>query len=722
MGAAVAMYPVSPPGRAPRGPTLSAQGKPLLSAVSKTANRPTKKCHHLAFPCRKCHKPLTIAYPLGVTFWRFDCTCEMNYVIEIIGHRKCLVFEEQGRKTIERIGLTSERSHYYRAKCYQCGTAIMANDQCVDQTQSCHQCGLDYSLSKVQDEVFYQTVIQHANTPVTFRDRVQSLQGYILNKENMFFLDEDGIPGSPQALLETITSLETEVAMLRDRDIAEKTQLMQLHAEKHDLVAKLKKQLAQSVELTQHVQAISQQLKSLETEKQTYTERVQATSKQFKALETEKRLYAERLKELEAEKHTYAERMQRASTQIATLETEKQSYAERLSGYGELVRDLDQKREISSRLELKIDRLNRTIHDLTHDKQRLTSQLAHHANLLQVVEREKEKQLTSHHAEIQQINQLLRSEQKGWQRENRRIQEKMDGYVQRLSELDRQMERADKFEKMYGDAVTKAKKLADENHRLANRLTGHGDLLRDLDRHMEKVAHLDGINRQLSQDLRHLKTQQGGLTEQLEMLQGVQNLLEQERQKILLLDHTHRDTTRKMERLIAENRLLNNTLNENDKQLASLREQLKKAGHGGKHETQWEGKVRLLTQENSLMKNRISELETEVNRLQQKAQGGGGTQPPRGSRHEEPKEAWYADEGDIMGLNPREKGYQERCILGLKGTPTQERIKTALRRRIKKYHPDMVASMGLDLQAVAHKKTQEITHAYAQLMRMYAHT
>lgn len=75
------------------------------------------------------------------------------------------------------------------------------------------------------------------------------------------------------------------------------------------------------------------------------------------------------------------------------------------------------------------------------------------------------------------------------------------------------------------------------------------------------------------------------------------------------------------------------------------------------------------------------------------------------TRFEEPKSAQ-------MTL---EKAYS---ILGLKSNSTIEEIKLIYKKRLKEYHPDLVANLGEDLQKLAKKKTQEIISAY-QLLKMY---
>ena len=572
MGAATAMYQAHPPRFKPTPP-------PMTPVVMQVINRPTKKCHHLLLPCRSCHASMAVTYPLSVTFWKFTCNgCRMDYSIEIVGHRKCLVYNQLGRKTVERIGLTNVRSAYYRAKCYACNTVLIVAKEALDSTKSCHHCHLDYSMSAVQGEIFYQTVVQYQGNPVTFRDKVQSLEGHILNKENMFFLDEEGVVGSQRDLVENLSQLEREIAVLRDQEEVRKTSLLQAHAEKTQLSHYVKQQSENSAQLILRFQTLEKRLQSLEEENKQLLENVSHQTQLLNTLEKEKRLLTERLQ-----------------------------------GYGDVLR-----------------------------------------------------------------------------------------------ELDRQTERANQMDTLHTEAVAKIKKLTGEHHLLATRLTGYHDLVRDLERNRGRVTQLETLNRELSGQIRVLQEE-----------------IRLEKRQAADRDTVNGHSSHKIEDLLNENRLLNSRLSEQQNRLFFLEKQLREVHKSVPGNAQLEDRLSLLKQENKCLtlkvqqqtdlEKRIAELQAEIVLLQQE-----GKQRRQNPEPEESKEPWYCEEGEEIGISPREKGCPERRILGLKGEPTPERIKSALRRRIKKYHPDRVASMGLELQAVAHRKTQEITQAYTQLMRMYA--
>ena len=574
MGAATATYQAHPPRFKPTLP-------PVTPVVIQGTNRPTKKCHHLLLPCRSCQASMAITYPLAVTFWKFTChACRMDYSIEIVGHRKCLVYSQLGRKTVERIGLTNVRSTYYRAKCYACNTVLIVAKEVLDTTQSCYHCRLDYSMHACQGEIFYQTVVHYQGSPVTFRDKVQSLEGHILHNENMFFLDEEGVVGSQRDLVGDLSQLESEIAVLREQEETRKTSLLQAHAEKTKLSNYLKQQSEHSDKLLLRFQTLEKRLQSLEEEKIQLLENVSNQTQLVDSLEKEKRLLTERFQ-----------------------------------GYGALLR-----------------------------------------------------------------------------------------------ELDRQTERANQMDNLYTESAEKIRKLTGENHLLASRLTGYHDMLRDLERNREKVTQLETLNRDLSGQIRVLQEEN-----RVEKRQAVDR------------DTLNRHSSQKMEALLSENHQLNNRLTEQQNRLFFMEKQLKEVHKSTPANVQWESRLLQLKQENKRLtlkiqqqadlEKRIAEMQAEMILLQQAAK-----QRRPIPETEESNEPWYCDEGEETGLNPREKGCQERQILGLKGQPTPERIKSALRRRIKKYHPDRVASMGLELQAVAHRKTQEITQAYTQLMRIYANS
>ncbi|MEO5349831.1 MAG: hypothetical protein H7836_09305 [Magnetococcus sp. YQC-3] len=629
------------------------RGQPVPPPEAKGGSRLPKKCHHLPTQCRACGTAMAITYPHSVTFWKFACAaCGKPYSIEIVGSRQCLVYEQLGRKVVERIGLTQERSTYYRAKCYGCNTPVIVSQEEVGKVRSCHHCRLDFTVQEMENEVFYETVIQHQGAPVTFRDKVQVLEGYILNRGNMFFLDEDIVGRAQQEWVEIVSQLENELAVLRGEDGSGQSMLLRLQAEKNSLGQKLKQQMEKAVEMAGRQRALEERARS--------------------------------------------------------LEAEKQAYAERLRHYDDVVHTLDQKTEVVARLEGRVEALNRAVRELNSEKQLLLDKLAGQAGLLQAWEQEKAKQ-----GEWLDAGKL--ADYKKLQKENKILAEKINSYNELLRDLDRQTERAAKFESMLMEAQAKVKKLTGENHQLANRLSGQGELLRDLERQGEKVAQLEFLNRELNKKIRGLQeaAQSGGGSAAAD--KGVLQQWEQEKKRAAELDVAYRETLRKLELAAGENRSLSSRLNEREGRLTLLEKQVQQAGKAAPEVASLETRLRTLQQENKKLESRLQEqirlegrvieLESEVSLLRN-----------RGGERPEPKEDWYCEEGEEGSIPAQGKGFQERRILGIKGEPTPERIKAALRKRIRKYHPDMVASMGLELRELAHRKTQEITRAYSQLM------
>jgi hypothetical protein len=505
---------------------------------------------------------------------------------------------------------------------------------------------LDFTVQEVENEVFYETVIQHQGAPVTFRDKVQVLEGYILNRGNMFFLDEDIVGRTQQEWVESISQLENELAVLRGEDGSGQSMLLRLQAEKNSLGQKIKQQTEKAAEM--------------------------------------------------AGRHRALEERARA------LEAEKQAFAERLRHYDNVVHTLDQKTEVVVRLEGRVEALNRAVRELNSEKQLLLDKLAGQAGLLQAWEQEKAKQ-----GEWLDSGKL--ADYKKLQKENKILAEKINSYNELLRDLDRQTERAAKFESMVMEAQTKVKKLTGENHQLANRLSGQGELLRDLERQGEKVAQLEFLNRELSKKIRAL--QEAAQSGAAAVDKGVMQQWEQEKKRAAELDVAYRETLRKLEQSAAENRSLSSRLNEREGRLTLLEKQLQQQATA----PEMEARLRTLQQENKKLEARLQEqirLEGRVIELESEV----GVLRNRGGERPEPKEDWYCEEGEEGSIPAQGKGFQERRILGIKGEPTPERIKAALRKRIRKYHPDMVASMGVELRELAHRKTQEITRAYSQLM------
>jgi preprotein translocase subunit Sec63 len=61
--------------------------------------------------------------------------------------------------------------------------------------------------------------------------------------------------------------------------------------------------------------------------------------------------------------------------------------------------------------------------------------------------------------------------------------------------------------------------------------------------------------------------------------------------------------------------------------------------------------------------------------------------------------------------------WDPHAILGVPLGASEEVVTQAYRDRLKEYHPDRVASLGAELQDLAHRKTLDIQRAYTELTR-----
>jgi hypothetical protein len=64
-----------------------------------------------------------------------------------------------------------------------------------------------------------------------------------------------------------------------------------------------------------------------------------------------------------------------------------------------------------------------------------------------------------------------------------------------------------------------------------------------------------------------------------------------------------------------------------------------------------------------------------------------------------------------------ESAFDPYEILGVSPSAPKEAIRAAYKARMQEYHPDKVAHLGEELQALAHRKAQEIQRAYEQVCK-----
>ena len=78
-------------------------------------------------------------------------------------------------------------------------------------------------------------------------------------------------------------------------------------------------------------------------------------------------------------------------------------------------------------------------------------------------------------------------------------------------------------------------------------------------------------------------------------------------------------------------------------------------------------------------------------------------------------EAEPGSRGAHADEKPRGNAFDPHAVLGLTRSASADEIQAAYRARMQEYHPDKVAHLGIELQTLAHEKSQEIQRAYRQL-------
>jgi DnaJ-domain-containing protein 1 len=71
-------------------------------------------------------------------------------------------------------------------------------------------------------------------------------------------------------------------------------------------------------------------------------------------------------------------------------------------------------------------------------------------------------------------------------------------------------------------------------------------------------------------------------------------------------------------------------------------------------------------------------------------------------------------------LRPRpaaEGPWDPHAVLGVGRNASREEITRRYHEELKRYHPDRVADLGVELQRLAHQKTIELRRAYDELVR-----
>jgi hypothetical protein len=72
-------------------------------------------------------------------------------------------------------------------------------------------------------------------------------------------------------------------------------------------------------------------------------------------------------------------------------------------------------------------------------------------------------------------------------------------------------------------------------------------------------------------------------------------------------------------------------------------------------------------------------------------------------------------QGARASQEPQSEAFDPHAVLGIPRSASAPEIQAAYRSRMKEYHPDKVAHLGIELQQLAHAKSQEIQRAYRRL-------
>ncbi|MEO5334195.1 MAG: hypothetical protein H7839_19450 [Magnetococcus sp. YQC-5] len=619
--------------------------------------------------CKACGKSLGIKYPDAVTFWKVQCpSCAQTISIELVGGRKCLVFDVRGHKTVERIGLTDQRRRFYRAKCFSCDETLVVPEAEAGRLRGCHKCGLEYTVRE-DGEVYYETAVRINEEVTTYREKVQESTGYVADKNRAFFLGEEAVikpgkaVGSGAELNAALAALQRETDFLREKEERVRVEYRQAVAEKEMLARKL----------------------ALELEKKSLLEKNARSTE-----ENESRLAGVR------------SQLQKVTQERDRLLEEREA---QVSGVRSQLQKVTQERDrLLEERDAQVSGVRSQLQKVTQERDRLLE--------------ERDAQVSGVRSQLQKVTQ-----------ERDRLLEERDAQVAGVRSL---------LQKV----TQERDRLLEELELLKNKMMVHGEALRALDEAMAKSARLESRNATLEENVRRILDERKGLEKELLILRDAASQFEgrwQRSQEALRISVEERKGVEKeysvlreatsqfegrvqraqeaLRHSVEERKALEAKLQVCKEEIVRLEERLSRSEKAGPMAMQ--GKIRELELENGKLAaqveegrrvvKRIQELEREVERLR----SAGGVAESDG------REEWYCEEGEEACIRADNDIGMARRVLGIRGQPTPERIKTALRRRVKRYHPDMVSSLGLDLRDLAHRKMQDINRAYAILMKEY---
>ncbi len=316
--------------------------------------------------CKACGKSLGIKYPDAVTYWKIQCpACAQAITIELVGGRKCLVFNVQGRKTVERIGLTDQRRRFYRARCFSCDETLIVPETESGRIKSCHKCGLEYAVRE-DGEMYYETSVRINEVVTTYREKVQESTGYVANKNRTFFLDEESHSkernkggGQQSELNAALAALQREADFLREKEEGLRNEYRQAVADKELLGRKLAKEMEKGGVLEKKVREFAEfdgQLVKVRTQLQKMTQERDLFREERDLLKNKMQVHGEALRaldeamtkslRLEAKILTLEESVKRGVEERKLLERDKLVYKESaLQADGRLKRGSDALRQ-----------------------------------------------------------------------------------------------------------------------------------------------------------------------------------------------------------------------------------------------------------------------------------------------------------------------------------------------------------------------------------------
>ncbi|MEO5378101.1 MAG: hypothetical protein H7832_10025 [Magnetococcus sp. DMHC-6] len=314
--------------------------------IQPMADEGNQITRHLISQCKKCGKTLRVTYPSFLTFWEFSCpACEGRFSIEIVRKRKCLVYHLDDTHIVEKIGFINEKNRFFRSTCFYCSHKTILNSSEAGKKQICLQCHHEYIIHDGPDP-FYETSFNHNGRVTLYRDSVQELTGYILQKSNAFFLDEDIIPRGSNQLKELLAEQQHEINKLQGHE--------------KEILEEKSAALAERASMAEQFLTLQRQL---ETEKITFSRQnylFHEVQNKIQLLEKENFALRERLDKTENESCDFLQLKQSNDhliQQIKQLESQQESRAELLSKFNKLVAEVGAYKKRFSELVVQTEQL-----------------------------------------------------------------------------------------------------------------------------------------------------------------------------------------------------------------------------------------------------------------------------------------------------------------------------------------------------------------------------